>query len=430
MLLASFMAFLAIAIGGPMWLRHFVLTATVDQEASVESKGGTLSISSGDEMRTLDASAPPRRVAEGWVIETLPGARAFIDFSERHGDTQRLGPTVNLEPGTVLRLDTVRRPRFAIGRAPRQIELAAQPSLAGAAGLEVGTTWDAARLAITTPNGRVELAPESSARLMFIGPRGGGEGVGESISTTVRLRVIGVEGTVTVTNAGGQIALEPDQRTDVTFGQAPSAPTSGPENVVENSRFREPPESAGWEFGRYPDAQPVPGEANHEILRGGRSAVHFRRTGSHGTSADLYFRQNLDVEVDRARAISVTAEVRVREQSIPGGGAAGTEYPLIIRLRTESQSGEQCEWPVGFFAVAPEPESGYRTDNGLQVPLGEWYTFASGDLLDPDNPLAFVNRLDCAPRLPPARLMRIEIRASGHDYDSEIDGVEVWMAPK
>jgi hypothetical protein len=142
----------------------------------------------------------------------------------------------------------------------------------------------------------------------------------------------------------------------------------------------------------------------------------------------MYYRQGLGADVSRARAISVTAELQVLGQSVPGGGARGTEYPLILRLHTENADGEQCDWITGFYAVAPEPGSEYRTDNGVSVPPGEWTRFASGDLFDAGNALAFGNREPPCDR--PAKLLWVEISASGHDYESLIDSLEVWVEPR
>lgn len=444
-LLAAAGAFLLLVIGGPLWARHFLRTAMVAQEAIVESESGTISIRSGEEMQALDVTAAPRKLAEGWGIETFPDSRAFLDLSAEAGD--RLGPTVNVDPGTIVRIETMARPRFRWSRSPRQITLAAQPGPDGSGGLAVGTTWDDARLAIDTPYARIDLAPESSARIVFNGrPDAAGEGSGVAAGTVGEdgrsigvasgmavapppLRVIAAEGTITVTNAAGRAVLGPDQRSDVLAGRAPAPPTTGPENIVQNSRFREDPIGNGWEFRRYyPDAPPTVGEASHEILRGGRSVVHFRRTGAEGTSADMYFRQTLGTDISRARAISVTAELQVLGQSVPGGGARGTEYPLIVRLHTEDGRGEQCDWSVGFYAVAPEPGSEYRTDTGVEVPLAGWYRFGSGDLLAPQNKLGFENHIPPCGR--PAKLLWIEISASGHDYDSQIDSIEVWVEPR
>ncbi len=434
-LLAAFAAFLALAIGGPLWALHYLRTAVVAQQATAESESGAISIRSGDEIQALDDAAP-RPVAEGWTIETFPGSRAFIDFSGAQGDREQLGPTVSLEPGTIVRIDGMRQPRFAWGQAPRRIELSAEAGLSGSGGLVAGTTWDDARLAITTAYARIDLAPESSARIE-LHPAAVGSGdlpAGDSSQQSgdlarAPLRVVGTEGTITVTNASGQVVLGPDQRTDVRADRSPTTPASGPENIVTNGRFREVPEGNGWEFRRYyPDTPPSLGEASHEILRGGRSVVHFRRAGAEGTSADMYYRQDLGTDVSRARAISITAELQVLGQSVPGGGARGTEYPLILRLHTENAAGEQCDWTTGFYAVTPEPGSEYRIENGITVPLGQWYRFASGDLLDTGNSLAFESRDPPCDR--PSRLLWVEISASGHDYESEIDSLEVWVAPR
>lgn len=424
---ATLAAWLAVVIGGPMWARAYLRSAMVDYEATVACKAGSVALSAGNDMGVLTPDQGARALSEGWSVETLGGAQAFLDFSDRAPGSDDLGPTVTLDAGIRLNVVEIRKPRFRWGQSPRRVVLAARPTTDQPGGLSVGTPWDATVVRIQTPHGRVDLAPESRARLGFRRmPADAQAGAGAPAADT--LRVLAAEGTVTVTNAAGLVVLTPGSRTDVVLGHAPLAPTSGAENVVVNGGFRVPPEPNGWEGGRYTaNAGVSAGEARHEILRLGRSIVRFHRTGSEGTSADLYYRQALDVPVGAGAAISVTAELRVLGQSIPGGGAAGTEYPLIIRLRTEDATGDQCEWPVGFYAVAPEGDGAYRTDNGVLVPLGEWHTFASGDILDPANPLGLANRVP--PCNPPVRLLRVEIRASGHDFESELDSVAVWVDP-
>jgi len=431
-LMAAFGAFLAVIIGGPVWAGHFVQTAMAAQKGQVESKAGSVVLEAGGNMRVLAAGDDPAELGEGWTVETLPGTEAFVDLSDRDARPPRPGPTLHLEAGTWLEVRQLRRPRFAISQAARRVALAVRPGGVGEAGLAAGTTWDAARLEIATPFGRVDVAPRSRARLAFSAEPRRAAGTIEVMTPTRRLRVIGIEGAVTVTNASGWVVLGPAARSDVYAHGPPSRPVIGPENVMPNGRFRTAPEAGGWEFGRYAVADaPTLGQATHEILRGGRSVIRFRRVGAAGTSADLFYMQDLDVDVRHARAISVTAELRVINQSLPGGGLGGpegaSEYPLILRLRTADADGNACEWPVGFYALPPDPGSAYRTDNGVSVPLESWFTFQSGNLLDAANPFAFANRFRPCAR--PARLLRVEVRASGHDYESEIDTVEVWVVP-
>ncbi len=430
---AALAACLAIVVGGPMWVRAYLRSAMVDYEVTAACKAGSVTLSAGDDMRVLTPDQGERTLSEGWSVETLGGAQAFLDFSDRSPGSDHLGPTVTLEGGTRLAVREVRKPRFRWGRSPRRVVLTAGPATDQPAALSIGTPWDDTVVSVETAQGRVDLAPESRARLEFRRPAGAGASAGEGVGGRAgatgasALRVLAAEGVVTVTNASGTAVLPAGSRTEVALGHAPPAPTSGAENIVVNGGFRAPPEPNGWEGGRYSaNAGVSAGEARHEIALG-RSIVRFRRTGSEGTSADLYYRQALDVPVGPGAAISVTAELRVLGQSIPGGGAAGTEYPLIIRLRTEDAAGDQCEWPVGFYAVAPEAGSAYRTDNGVAVPLGEWFEFESGDLSDGGNPMGFGNRVP--PCNPPVRLLRVEIRASGHDFESELDGVAVWVDP-
>jgi hypothetical protein len=72
--------------------------------------------------------------------------------------------------------------------------------------------------------------------------------------------------------------------------------------------------------------------------------------------------------------------------------------------------------------VPPDPTAeefaGARVEpRDVLVPLGEWYTFDSGELRDGRSPYA--------PGRQPIRLRRIELKASGHDFDTRIDSVSV-----
>lgn len=424
-LLAASLVFLGLVIGGPWWAYRSYQSATAPQRAWVESKSGALKLSAGEDNLILESGTPGQSVQEGWVVETLPNARAFVDLSDPERAASP-GPILNLDGGTVLALNTMRRPRFAGSGARRQLVLGARAAPGRSTSLDAAASWDDAALRIETPVGNVDFGPESRARLEFA-PLPLEPGAAEPRSL---LRVIAVQGPITVTNAGRAVGLAADQRTEVLPEGVPAAPRSGPQNMVVNGSFREDPLSRGWVLDRYFFGDPpTQGQASHQLQRGGRSVVRFEREGAEGTSADVYLRQDLDLDLRHATRIQVIADLRVIAQSLPGGGMGGSEgaseYPLILRLRTENHAGQECEWPVGFYAVAPEPGSPFRSDNGVQVAAGEWTRFDSGNLMDPDNPGGFALRTpDCDP---PARLVRIEIRASGHDYQSEIDSVGVWV---
>jgi hypothetical protein len=140
----------------------------------------------------------------------------------------------------------------------------------------------------------------------------------------------------------------------------------------------------------------------------------------------MYVEQALSANVTEAEHLGVTADLRVLFQDLAGGGTRLTEFPVIVTLIATDANGDYVEWRSGFYARPPDPADPNSPVPGAphqQVAEGEWYRFDSGNLLDPENPNGFA-RLGLAR---PARLTRVLVKASGHDYVSEVDNVGVWV---
>lgn len=150
---ATLAAWLAVVIGGPMWARAYLRSAMVDYEATVACKAGSVALSAGNDMGVLTPDQGARALSEGWSVETLGGAQAFLDFSDRAPGSDDLGPTVTLDAGIRLNVVEIRKPRFRWGQSPRRVVLAARPTTDQPGGLSVGTPWDATVVRIQTPTG-------------------------------------------------------------------------------------------------------------------------------------------------------------------------------------------------------------------------------------------------------------------------------------
>jgi hypothetical protein len=411
-LLAAFAVFVTLAAGLPWLGLRYVQGATVSQHADVEARSGTVALEMAGDRALLDAGAGARRLAEGAAVVT--GAdpdRAFARFFD--------GSTVTAGPNTRLTLVGMRRPRFAGGPDGRVVRLRAEPVRPDSpAQLCAGTTWGALTFDVHTPRGDVRVAPESRARL-DLRPDG--------------LRVTSLDGQVTLRGGGREVVLERDQRSEIGLSGGPTAPVPAIENLLVNGDFRL--SAGGWIFDRAPaPAQvdlPDPGDARNSLSADGRHVLHFERSGSAGSPADLWFTQRLEgYPVSAASFLGISATLRVLGQSLAGGGSQGTEFPLILRLIGEGPGGEEVRWEAGFYVTDPEPDPETPAEvlplarapiPPVEVERGAWTTFETGNLLATGNPYAV--------RLPtrPVRLNRFEVKASGHDYESEIDSVGLWV---
>ena len=105
----------------------------------------------------------------------------------------------------------------------------------------------------------------------------------------------------------------------------------------------------------------------------------------------------------------VRATVKVRHQSLSGGGYLSSEYPLMIRLTYRDVYDSEAEWVQGFYY---ENRLGGPTTYGLQIPQDSWYLYESGNLLE---------------NLPirPYKLVRLRVYASGWDYESLLSDINL-----
>ena len=126
----------------------------------------------------------------------------------------------------------------------------------------------------------------------------------------------------------------------------------------------------------------------------------------HGESGVM---QLLDLDTRDLMTLRLRLEARTDLQSLSGGGTAGTEYPLMVRLVYVDDRGSEQIWGAGFYY---QNDAGLSVKLGRLVPRGQWTTLEVDNLLGALQP-------------PPVKLRRIELLGSGWEYDSSIRRVEI-----
>lgn len=410
-LLGAFTVFLAGALGVPWLGVRYWRQATVPEPATVECKTGSCALSiRGAPAVAHRAESGETGVPEGTVYTTDGRSKGFVRVFD--------GASVHLEANTAIALERMRRPRFRGSESEPRVALRVlEPRQGTTSRLSLGTTWADTDVIVDTPMGRVFVQPETRVRLDL---------------AREHLRLTVSEGTALVESGGRSVAVRADELVDVAPDTGPGVPRNALENILADGDFDVPLQRSDWRVRvDYPgDSEGVvrPTAAIERINGDAAQAVRIVREDSNSTPADLIFEQLLDRDLSNATKMSVWARLRINDQSLPLGGTRGTEFPVILKLVAESESGAQLDWKVGFYAVpAPEDEPrnkyvAHPTDR--QVPLGEWVTFDSGNLLDDSTPYSLA-RFHWPE--PPARLLRFEIIASGHDYSADVDQVELWV---
>jgi hypothetical protein len=184
------------------------------------------------------------------------------------------------------------------------------------------------------------------------------------------------------------------------------------ENVLANGDFSRSFEGwAPWEDREVlrPD---VPGHL--EIVRpegtgAPERALRITRYSERDAHNDTGLRQQVGRDVSGAQAIRLEAMVRLDYASLSGGGYAGSEYPLMIRVRAKDRRGGDLIWTQGLYYANPEDRP---TQNGYGVPQAVWLKHT----VDLTSFLGQASTIDS-----------IEVYGSGHTFDASIGEIRLLV---
>ncbi len=385
-LLFSFAAFALLVVGGPLGVRWYVASAEREQKAEVESLVGTVVV----EPPVGRGAVPLGRgqsmaISEGTVVRVDETSEATITLFE--------GSFVRLFPGTSVRLERMRAPRFASGQRPRSVWL----NLFGGRA-SIGTAP-----ALSTELDFRIVSLQGSAQLQA-------DGKYIVSATNDRCEVSTYRGLADVSAEGQLVSVAARQRTSMELNQPPEPAMDVARNLVRNGDFQEGLDVAWRVFNdQGTDGGDVDGTA--EVMEDeGRNAVRFQRAGEQADHCETVLEQTIDAQLpDAVTSLTVHATVKVRHQSLSGGGYLSSEYPLMIRLTYRDVYDSETEWIQGFYY---QNTAGNPTTYGEEIPRDTWHFFESGNLLE---------------ELPvrPYKIMRLRVYASGWDYESLISDVSL-----
>lgn len=393
-LFTAFAIFCILAVTIPWGGYHYIRTATAPRTATVESisnMGGTVLAEFSGITRPV---AGLINIPEGSRVVTDEQSAAFVQFFE--------GSNVRLAANTEVILRRMRAPRWRWSQAIDTLIVEVRHgriTLGAANAVDVPLHYEVHSLHMTATLGegsyRVDVSPDQTQVVAYEKSYGGIE-------------------QARVHAAGKTVQLGPGQRTRVLNGQPPSAPVGAVENLVADSYFKRALEEVWRPFrdqgGDGDDG--VDGEVSI-VETEGRRAVQFFRQGSKNNSADAGIVQNIDEALpDLTTSLTLQADLKILDQELPGGGIKSTEYPVVFRLKYKDAQGSEHVWYHGFYYMP-----GNHTQNGEQVPQDKWRTYDSGNLLDPETGLT----------PPPAKIVSVEVLASGHDYWSMVSYVRLLV---
>ncbi|MDE3076586.1 MAG: hypothetical protein KGJ86_14295, partial [Chloroflexota bacterium] len=222
--------------------------------------------------------------------------------------------------------------------------------------------------------------------------------------------VVATRGSAVVTAAGASVVVHGGERTQVRPGGRPESPILAAEDLIQNGTFAQLDSArrpSKWETAVSSEANDVVGQIAAGV-DDGQPVVHFTRTKStyHGES---HLQQVINQDVSDYNVVRLELRFKVFAQSVSGGGEQGSEYPLMVRVNYLDQAGAPQFFVRGFFI---QNDRRMPITNGQQVAANDWVTLVGEKGLQLQGLI---------PR--PQFIQSVDIQASGHDYDSEIEKV-------
>lgn len=384
-LLSALAVFCFLAVSIPLGIRYYIRNAQRERIATVEALVGTVVVE-------LPAGGGPQPLSRGNSMVVPEGTLIYVDDTAEATVTFFDHSFMRLFPGAGVRLERMRSPRFGSSPLPISVRLSL---LAGH--IRIGTALSQAaplEMIVTTLYGQVRLAEDGSYAIE----------VGQD-----RTDVAAYRGYADVAARNQTVRVEPRQRTVVASGKPPAPPVGVARDLIVNGVFQEP--LVEWRIfnDQGADGGDVDGIAEL-VVDEGREAVRFFRSGAGGNHSQTILEQTINAAIpDPATSLIVRATVKVRHQSLSGGGYLSSEFPLMIRITYRDVYDSETEWVQGFFY---QNTQGNPTTFGVQIPRDRWFLFESDNLLET---LSVV----------PNRIIGIRVYASGWDYDSLISDINL-----
>jgi len=392
MLWSAFFAFLVVIIGAPLLARWYIQHATTPKTTVVETIRGAILVFHANKEET-SAVVDRLELREGDIVRTDENARANITVADGEESAQPL-VSLQLRSNSEVIFQKAREPRFQRSTLPQEVTF--HLTLGQARITSSAQSSRPLELLVETPHGRIRMQAGDDAAINV-----------SNETTEVSAR----GGRIEVEAQNQMVVLEEGQRTAIVLGEPPAPPQAGPINLVKNGDFSEPLESA-WQIEAIVDAgdpSTVEKGTVSIVESGNRRAAYFVRDGEQGIHTETAIVQEINADVLDFDSLKLRMDVLILSQSLPGGGQQSSEFPLMARIDFIDVNGNPQFWTWGFYSE--DPVANWPIRNGEKIPKFVWYDYESPDFLN-------------SPTFPrPAKVVRIRIYASGHNYRSQASGI-------
>ena len=393
---SAFIVFVMLLVGVPLGVRWYLYHAVRPLVVQTEAVRGTALVIDASNSEPVGVTEM-RQVKQGTLVRIDDLSRATLSVLAGADNADALA-TVQLRSNSELLVKRAVTPRFGLSSDPARLDLKLNLGRARVTGAESGSRPSA--ITVVTPHATIRLRDGDAAIAV------------NNAQTEVSAR----HGEVDVEAEGQSIALAEGERSVIGLHQPPSPPQGGAFNLVRNGDFTEPLEGT-WEVEATVDAKDtsnVEYGAVSVTQVSGRNAAFFSREAE-GNDAYLHSEtaivQEIDADVLDYDSMVLTMDVRLLNQSLPGGGQQSSEFPLMVRIDFVDVNGNDQFWTWGFYMI--DPIQNWPIRGGEKIPGFIFYDYESPDFLS-------------SPTFPrPQKVKSIRIYASGHNYQSQVTGINL-----
>jgi hypothetical protein len=222
-------------------------------------------------------------------------------------------------------------------------------------------------------------------------------------------------GHATVSAAEQQVIVNQGERVLIGEDGSPSAPLPAAQNLLKDSDFN--PASLDLSWVTYvKDFSDVVTPTAQIITFQNRTVLSLRSEGEDNVHTEVGVTQQVNKDVRDFQSLRLLAEVRLVRQSLPGGGQAGSEFPIMLRLDYKDAENNDRQWYHGFY-YAPPLENyilyNQAENSNERIARFIWYPYESENLLTSLGPTR------------PVFVKSVTIYASGWLYEAMVANVSL-----
>ena len=388
-LLTSFGVFCSLTLLVPSSIYWYIINSTIPLGTELTSVRGIVLIDNPDaelSSSVVDGQTVPFQ--EALTVSTNNTSQAILIFTD--------DSSLTMYGDTTVVLDQAQEPRFGISPNPTYILIEVKK---GRVRATASRGREDLNFDIATPYADVEFDQGSFS--VEVSERG--------TQVTTRL------GQADVIGDGKLVRLNQGQRAVVGPDTPLSHPLPSAQNLLSDSNFSQSFTDT-WEiYAINLNEDQVTTTAGVTSFQD-QSVLSLQSRGQDNIHTEIGVIQTVEKDVRDFQSLRIFAEVRLINQSLPGGGQLGSEFPIMLHVAYKDAEGIDRDWFHGFY-YEPKPENYIlydQPDNSSErIARFIWYPYESVNLLTTLGPTK------------PAYIKSIRIYASGWIYDAMVANISL-----